>query len=183
LTGTQGSGKTTLAEILLNELKIDDADVLRINASDKTGVDYIRDTILSFASTYPIGKFKVVKLEECLHEDTLVWVYRDDKQQQIKICELNTEIDLVKTFNIELNRVEWKSFDLLDKGDQELIEISLEDGSVIICTVDHKWFVEDPITLQPIVVKTSDLNKYEHILSFNETKEFSWATSIQNNDD
>src|ERR1017187_8047186 len=64
LTGTQGSGKTTLAEILINELNVDEADVLRINASDKTGIDYIRDTILSFAGTYPIGKFKVVKLEE-----------------------------------------------------------------------------------------------------------------------
>jgi len=64
LSGTAGSGKTTLAEILINEMGIDDADVLRINASDKTGIDYIRDTILNFAGTYPIGKYKVVKLEE-----------------------------------------------------------------------------------------------------------------------
>lgn len=64
LSGTQGSGKTTLAEILINELNIGDFDVLRINASDKTGVDYIRDTILSFAGTYPMGSFKIVKLEE-----------------------------------------------------------------------------------------------------------------------
>lgn len=64
LTGTQGSGKTTLAEILIKELGIDDADVLRINASDKTGVDYIRDTILSFAESYPIGKLKVIHLAE-----------------------------------------------------------------------------------------------------------------------
>ena len=64
LSGTQGSGKTTLAEILISGLEIDDFDVLRINASDKTGVDYIRDTILSFAGSYPLGKFKIVKLEE-----------------------------------------------------------------------------------------------------------------------
>jgi replication factor C subunit 2/4 len=64
LSGIQGSGKTTLSEILINELKIDEADIMRINASDKTGIDYIRDTILGFAGTYPIGKFKVVKLEE-----------------------------------------------------------------------------------------------------------------------
>ena len=64
LSGIQGSGKTTLSEILINELKIDDADILRINASDKTGIDFIRDTILGFAGTYPIGKFKIVKLEE-----------------------------------------------------------------------------------------------------------------------
>lgn len=64
LTGTQGSGKTTVAEILINELEIDDADVLRVNASDKTGVDYIRDQIIGFAELFPIGRFKVIKLEE-----------------------------------------------------------------------------------------------------------------------
>jgi len=64
LTGTQGSGKTTIAEILIKALGINDEDVLRINASDKTGVDYIRDTILGFASLYPMGKFKIIKLEE-----------------------------------------------------------------------------------------------------------------------
>lgn len=64
LTGGAGSGKTTIAEILINELGVDDCDVMRINASDKTGIDYIRDTILSFAGTYPLGKFKVVHLSE-----------------------------------------------------------------------------------------------------------------------
>ena len=64
LTGGAGSGKTTIAEILIKELNVDEADVLRINSSDKTGVDYIRDTILNFAGTYPVGKFKVVHLSE-----------------------------------------------------------------------------------------------------------------------
>jgi DNA polymerase III delta prime subunit len=64
LTGTQGSGKTTVAEILLNELEIDDADILRVNASDKTGIDYIREQIIGFAELFPLGKFKVIKLEE-----------------------------------------------------------------------------------------------------------------------
>lgn len=64
LTGTQGSGKTTVAEILINELGIDDVDVLRVNASDKTGVDYIRDQIIGFAELFPMGKFKIIKLEE-----------------------------------------------------------------------------------------------------------------------
>lgn len=67
LTGTQGAGKTTLAEILINELGIDDADVLRINASHHTGIDFIRDTVLSFAESFPIGKFKVIRLEEFDH--------------------------------------------------------------------------------------------------------------------
>ena len=64
LCGIQGSGKTTLARILIKALNVDDMDVLEINASDKTGIDYIRDTILSFTESYPMGKFKIVHLEE-----------------------------------------------------------------------------------------------------------------------
>ena len=64
LSGVQGSGKTTLAEILINEIEVDEFDILKINASDKTGIDYIRDNILTFAETCSFGKFKIVHLEE-----------------------------------------------------------------------------------------------------------------------
>lgn len=65
--GVQGSGKTALARIIINELGVDDIDLLTINASDKTGVDYIRDTIVSFAETMPMGRLKIVHLEEFDH--------------------------------------------------------------------------------------------------------------------
>lgn len=65
LSGVQGLGKTSLSQVILNELDIDRNDILRINASDETGVDAMRDKIKSFAQTYPNGKFKVVQLEEC----------------------------------------------------------------------------------------------------------------------
>ena len=64
LSGVQGTGKTTIAEILIAAAGIDEADILRINASDNNGIDFIRDVILSFAGTFPVGKFKVIKLEE-----------------------------------------------------------------------------------------------------------------------
>lgn len=64
LTGTQGSGKTTIAEILINELDVDEFDVLRVNASDKTGIDYIREQIISFAEGASMGRMKIIKLEE-----------------------------------------------------------------------------------------------------------------------
>lgn len=64
LSGTQGSGKTTLAKILITELDVDPMDVLSINASEKTGIDYLRDTLLGFAESYPLGKFKIIHLEE-----------------------------------------------------------------------------------------------------------------------
>lgn len=64
LSGVQGSGKTTLARILIKELEIEESDVLTINASEENSVDTIRDKIKSFVTTFAMGDFKVVVLEE-----------------------------------------------------------------------------------------------------------------------
>jgi replication factor C small subunit len=64
LSGAPGTGKTTLAKVLLNELDVQDLDVLQINASRDNGVDFIRDRITSFVSTMPFGDFKVVLMDE-----------------------------------------------------------------------------------------------------------------------
>jgi DNA polymerase III delta prime subunit len=64
LSGIQGSGKSTLSYILVNELKIDDVDVLTINASDENSIDVMREKIKSFVMTFAMGDFKVIQLEE-----------------------------------------------------------------------------------------------------------------------
>lgn len=63
-SGVQGSGKTTIALVLINELNVDPTDVLTINASDENSVDVMRDKIKSFVSTFAMGDFKIVHLEE-----------------------------------------------------------------------------------------------------------------------
>lgn len=63
-SGVQGSGKTALARIIISALGVDDLDLLVVNASDKTGVDDVRELITSFAETLPLGKLKIVHLEE-----------------------------------------------------------------------------------------------------------------------
>lgn len=65
LSGNPGTGKTTLAKILINELDIDPYDIMEINASRERGVDTIRNKITNFAGTVPFGKFKVALLDEC----------------------------------------------------------------------------------------------------------------------
>jgi len=63
-SGGPGTGKTTLAKVLINELGVEEYDVLEINASRDNGVDFIRQKIENFVSTMPFGAFKVVLLDE-----------------------------------------------------------------------------------------------------------------------
>ena len=64
LSGSPGTGKTTLAKVLINEIGIEDYDVLHINASRDNGVDFIKSRVEGFVSTMPFGKFKVVLMDE-----------------------------------------------------------------------------------------------------------------------
>ena len=63
-SGAPGTGKTTLAKVLLAELDVDSMDVLEINASNENNVDTIRNKITNFSSTMPFGDMKYVLLDE-----------------------------------------------------------------------------------------------------------------------
>ena len=62
LCGTAGTGKTTVAKALCNELGVDH---ILINGSDESGIDVLRTKIKDFASTVSFGgQTKVVILDE-----------------------------------------------------------------------------------------------------------------------
>ena len=61
-TGTAGTGKTTVARALCNEL---DLDYIIINCSEESGIDTLRNKIKQFASSVSLsGGYKVVILDE-----------------------------------------------------------------------------------------------------------------------
>lgn len=59
--GKAGTGKTTLAKLIANEIN---CDVLSINASDENGVETIRNKVKGFASTVGFKDFKIIILDE-----------------------------------------------------------------------------------------------------------------------
>ena len=62
LFGRAGTGKTTLAKILVKNIE---CDYLYINASDENSVDTVRTKVRHFASTVGFKDLKVIILDEC----------------------------------------------------------------------------------------------------------------------
>ena len=62
LYGRAGTGKTTLAKLLVNNI---DCDYLYINASDENSVEVVREKVKNFASTLGFQTMKVIILDEC----------------------------------------------------------------------------------------------------------------------
>jgi len=60
-SGTAGTGKTTLAKLIVNNIK---CNYIYLNASDENGIDMIREKVKGFASAASFQPIKVVILDE-----------------------------------------------------------------------------------------------------------------------
>ena len=64
LAGKPGSGKTTLAKILVKNI---DCDYLYLNATDERSIDIMRDKVGAFAAAGSFKPLKIVILDEATH--------------------------------------------------------------------------------------------------------------------
>lgn len=73
LVGSAGTGKTTLARIVGNELNGCESDPIEIDAASNNGVENMRE-IVQQAKSFPIGmKYKIIIVDECHALSNAAW--------------------------------------------------------------------------------------------------------------
>lgn len=119
LSGSPGIGKTTMAKMLVNEIGIEDVDVLEVNASRETGIDFIRDRIIPFISAIAWGPFKVVLLDEADRlspnaQDSLKGIIEEYSSFARFILTCNTPNKVVPALHSRCQQFHFTKLDQLD---------------------------------------------------------------------
>jgi DNA polymerase III delta prime subunit len=142
-SGVQGSGKTSLAKLLLRTLDIPAEDVLVINASRERQIDALQTRIVNFVEGWALGPsgVKYVLLDECLHEDECIRL-ADGSTAALKSLP-DLEPFAVLSFNMETGAVESDIGLVISRREAEVFEVSLADGRVVRTTLDHPFLVKN----------------------------------------
>ena len=114
--GVQGTGKSTLSHVLINELGVDPLDLMKVKCSKETGVDAMRDKVGRFAETMPLGDFKIVQLEEfdrisVQGQDALKHIIEDNSTTCKFIATLNNPHHIVPAVKSRFQEFHFKAPD------------------------------------------------------------------------
>lgn len=132
-----GTGKTSVAKALCNELGI---RPLFINASMDNSIEDIRVKVLQYATTVSLtgDSIKVVILDECLEENQEVVVGTLDDRNLVKLKDMEMgKTYPVVSFNMDTGEFENDTAELISEKEEEVFEVTLEDGSVVLMTANH----------------------------------------------
>lgn len=121
LAGSAGTGKTSLAELMLHLLSIPEGDIIRLNASKERRIEDLQDKISKFVSTWALGPsgVKYVILNEAdrlspLSQDFL----RDEIEQNQDVCRFILTCNVPERLTPPIHsRCQTFIFKTLDKDD------------------------------------------------------------------
>jgi len=138
LSGGPGGGKTTLVRVLINELHVDPIDVLVVNASDENSVDVIREKIKGFITSFAVGSFKLVHLEEADRitpsaQDALKAMMEDYADVARFILTCNAENKITPPIRSRCTHFRFKS---VDKVDLALYLVNILKKEKVKCDID-----------------------------------------------
>ena len=184
-SGTAGTGKTTLAKLLVNHYNIDPMDVLFMNASDENGVDIIRDKVKSFISTSAYSDYKVVICDEAdylslsamsvLRSLMLEYV---DNASFIFTCNYDNKImPAIKSRCEEFKFTAFSKDDIL-----EMIATILIDENIKTKLSTLEYYVDLSYPDIRKTIKTVQQNCVNGRLVLTESSEFNILKYIQNDD-
>lgn len=116
LSGHHGTGKSSLANVIKHELKIDDMDWLPINAALETSIEMIRTKVLGFVNTYAMGEFKIVYLDEAdrlspAAQDSLKSLIEEFQDNARFIMTCNKRNRIIPPLHSRCQEIRFKSLD------------------------------------------------------------------------
>ena len=178
LTGGAGTGKTTAAKLIINNI---DCDSLYINCSDENGIDTIRDKVKSFASAASFKPQKVVIMDEA---DFLTINAQAALRNIIETYSLNTRfvftcnyieriIDPIQSRTVvfeltppSMQDVAFKCVEILD-----LEEITYTKADLVRIVKQTYPDIRKSLNLLQSSIKKGDLQQSREVTNFNQTSD------------